>query len=108
MNKDAQEKILQLQLLEQNMQNIIAQKQNFQAQAAEIENALTEVKITKEKVFKVIGSTMISVKKEKIQKELSQKKEVLDLRIKNIEKQEKQFKEKFESLQSEVLKNMKK
>ena len=105
MNK---EKIIQLQMLEQNLQNIIMQKQNFQAQVSEIGNALKEVKETKEKVFKVIGSTMIAVDKSKVEKELDSKKEFLDLKIKNFEKQEKQFKEKFESLQTEVLKTIKK
>lgn len=108
MNKETQEKIMQLQILEQNLQNTIVQKQNFQTQASEITNALKEVKETKDKVFKAIGTTMIAVDKNKIEKELSEKKEVLDLRIKNLEKQEKQFKEKFESLQSEVIKNIKK
>ena len=108
MNKETQEKIMQLQVIEQNLQNTLAQKQNFQAQATEITNALKEVKETKDKVFKVIGTTMISVNKDKIEKELSSKKEVLDIRIKNLEKQEKQLKEKFESLQSEVLKHIKK
>ena len=103
-----EEKIMQLQIMEQNLQNIVVQKQNFQAQISEIDNALKEVKETKEKVFKVIGTTMISVDKEKIEKELSSKKEVLDMRLKSFEKQEKQVKEKFESLQSEVLKNIKK
>jgi len=108
MNKPMEEKIMQLQIMEQNLQNIIIQKQNFQAQTSEIENALKEVKETKEKVFKVIGTTMISVDKEKIEKELTSKKEMLDMRLKSFEKQEKQVKEKFESLQSEVLKNIKK
>lgn len=105
MNK---EKIVQLQMLEQNLQNIVMQKQNFQAQISEIDNALKEVKQTEDQVFKVIGSTMIATDKPKLEKELSSKKEILDLRIKSFEKQEKQLKEKFELLQAEVLKGMKK
>jgi len=108
MKEDQQNKIMQLQMMEQNMQNVLSQKQGFQAQAAEIENALTELKETKEQVFKVIGTTMISTDKNKLEKELSSKKEILDLKIKNFEKQEKQIKEKFEELQSEVVKNIKK
>ena len=95
-------------MMEQNIQNVLSQKQGFQAQAAEIENALTELKETQEQVFKVIGTTMISMDKNKLEKELNSKKEILDLKIKNFEKQEKQIKEKFEELQSEVVKNIKK
>ena len=108
MKQDMNEKIMQLQLVEQNLQNIIIQKQNFQAQSTEIDNALKEVKETKESVFKVIGNTMVSMPKNKIEKDLSSKKEILDLKIKSFEKHEKQIKEKFEELQKEVLKNMKK
>lgn len=108
MNKDTEKKVVELQTIEQNLQSIIMQKQQFQSQSAETENALREVKETKDKVYKVIGNTMISVEKSKVEKDLSSKKEIFDLRIKNIEKQEKQLKEKFEALQSEVLKNIKK
>lgn len=108
MKEEMNEKVMQLQMMEQGLQNTIAQKQNFQAQATEIENALKEVKETKENVFKVIGSTMVSIDKEKIEKELSSKKEILNLKIKSFEKQEKQTKEKFEELQKEVLKSIKK
>lgn len=108
MKEDQQNKIMQLQMMEQNIQNVLSQKQGFQAQAAEIENALTELKETQEQVFKVIGTTMISMDKNKLEKELNSKKEILDLKIKNFEKQEKQIKEKFEELQSEVVKNIKK
>ena len=51
---------------------------------------------------------MISAKKEEIEKELSSKKDILDLRTKSFEKQEKEIKGKFESLQAEVIKNIKK
>lgn len=108
MNKDIQEKIMELQVTEQNLQNILIQKQNFQVQCSEVENALKELKNSKEPVFKLIGPTMISIDKNKIEKELSEKQEILNLRIKSFEKQEVEVKKKFDSLQSEVLKNIKK
>ena len=40
MNKEAERKIQQLQLIEQNLQGIVAQKQTFQMQLSENENAL--------------------------------------------------------------------
>lgn len=108
MNKETEEKIVQLQLLEQNLQNLLSQKQAFQAQSLEIDNALKEIKDTKDPVFKIIGNTMVSIEKPRLEEELSSKKEILGIKIKNFEKQEKIVKEKFESLQSEVLKNIKK
>lgn len=108
MNKEIEEKIMQLQLLEQNLQNLLSQKQAFQSQSLEIDNALKEIKDVKDPVFKIIGNTMISIEKGRLENELSSKKEILGIKIKNFEKQEKIVEEKFKFLQSEVLKNIKK
>ena len=106
-NKETENKIAQLQMLEQNIQNFLMQKQTFQTQLIEVDNALEEINKTTEKTYKIVGNIMISVDKEILKKELTEKKEVLDLRIKTIEKQENQLKEKASNLQSEVLKQIK-
>ncbi|MAG50443.1 prefoldin subunit beta [archaeon] len=105
-NKETQEKIDRLQLIEQNLQSILIQKQTFQGQLLEIENALKEL-TNKKDVYKIIGAIMVASKKEDLEKELNQKKEILDLRLKNIEKQEEKIKEGATELQSEVMKNLK-
>ena len=79
--------ITQLQLLQQNLQNILLQKQQFQKQSAEIDSALKEIETTKAS-YKIIGNIMVASQKQDLQKELQQKKELLDLRLKNFEKQE--------------------
>ncbi|MBI2148163.1 prefoldin subunit beta [Candidatus Woesearchaeota archaeon] len=107
-NKDTENKIAQLQMLEQNIQNFLMQKQNFQTQLIEVDNAIEEIEKAKGKTYKIIGSIMVASDKENINKDLHGKKEILELRIKNIEKQENQLKEKAANLQSDVLKQMKK
>ena len=104
--KKSEEKIAQMQLLEQNMQNFLMQKQQFQMQLTEIESALENLKDTK-KSYKIIANIMIDTKKEDLEKDLKQKKEMLELRIKNLEKQEGSIKEKSQKLQKEVLGEMK-
>lgn len=106
MDKDAQNKIQQLQILEQNMQNFLMQKQQLQQQLLETESALDELKNT-EKAYKIVGNIMVSSKKDELEKELKTKKDTLNLRLKSIEKQEDKLKEKSHSLQSEVLTSMK-
>lgn len=106
-NKDTESKIAQLQMLEQNIQGFLVQKQTFQTQLIEVDNALEELDKSKGKTYKIIGNVMISAEKEDLKKDLDNKKEVLNLRIKNIEKQENQLKEKASNLQSEVLKQIK-
>ena len=106
MNKETKKKIQQLQLLEQNLQNIIMQKQSFQMQLMENENALTELDKTKKDVYKIVGTIMINANKEDLKKELKEQKEILDVRIRSLEKQEKTFQEKAEELQKEVMKDI--
>ncbi len=105
-SKETEQKISQLQLMEQNAQQLMAQKQQFQAQLIEIESALKELKTTKES-YKIIGNIMVKTGKEQLQKDLNSKKEMFELRIKTLEKQENKLKEKAKEIQSEVLKNMK-
>lgn len=107
MNKETEKKIQQLQLIEQNLNNIVMQKQSFQMQLMENENALSELEKTKKDAYKIVGTIMINSNKEDLKKELNEQKEILDLRIKNIEKQENNFKEKAEDIQKEVMKDIK-
>ena len=107
MNKEAEGKIQQLQLLEQNLQNISMQKQSFQMQLMENDNALEELDKVKKDAYKIIGTIMVSSDKEELKKELKEQKEILDLRLKNLDKQENNFKDKAEEIQKEVMKDIK-
>jgi len=107
MEKETQEKISQLQMLEQSMQNFMVQKQQFQQQLVEINSALKELKDA-ESSYKIVGNVMVAAKKEDLSKDLEEKKKMVELRIQTIEKQEKQLKEKASDMQGQVLKNLKK
>jgi len=106
-DKETQEKIQELQAYEQNLQGLLMQKQAFQMELTETENALSEISNSKEDIFKLIGNIMIKTSKEKTEKELSQKKDILSLRLKSIEKQESQLSEELEKLKEEVMKKIK-
>lgn len=103
---DAQQEINELQLLEQNLQSFLMQKQNFQSQLLEVESALEELNKSPSKSYKIIGPIMVSATKEDLEKELNSKQEVLNLRIKNLEKQEQKIKEKVAELQNSVMKKL--
>ena len=100
--KETEKKIAQLQLFEQNLQNTLIQKQRFQSDILEMENALKEID-SAEEVYKIVGNIMISKKKEDLKKELSSKKEIINIRIKNLEREESRSREKANSLQKEVI-----
>ncbi len=101
-SKETEEKIQQLQLFEQNLQNFIMQKQTMQMQIVELESALDELKKT-ETAYRIVGNIMVKANKEELVKDLESKKEVSALRVKTIEKQEAMIRERAAKIQTEVL-----
>ena len=99
-------KIQEMQFLEQNFQNLLLQKQAFQMELSETQSALKEIEKSGDEVFKIIGQLMIKTDKKKIKEELSNKEKILSLRIKTIEKQEISLREKLDKLQEEVMKEI--
>ncbi|HLC55184.1 MAG TPA: prefoldin subunit beta [Candidatus Nanoarchaeia archaeon] len=106
LSQETQQQVEQLQVLEQSLQSTVAQKQNFQSQLLEIENALAEVQESKEQVYRVVGPLMIAASAADVKSDLESRKEVLSLRLDNLTKQEKKLKERFESLHKEVMKHL--
>ncbi|MCH7552149.1 prefoldin subunit beta [Patescibacteria group bacterium] len=107
MEKGVQEKIAKLQGLEQNLQNFLLQRQQFQTQLMEIDSALDEIEKT-DSAYKIVGNIMVKTGKEDLKKDLTQKKELMEIRITSLEKQESQLQEKAQELKDEVMKNLKK
>jgi len=103
-----EEKIQEMQFLEQTLQSILHQKQAFQLELDETKTALKEIDSSEGETFKIIGQIMIQSDKSKIKTELENKKNIIDIRLKNLEKQEKALTERFEKLREEILKSMKK
>ncbi|HLC60821.1 MAG TPA: prefoldin subunit beta [Candidatus Nanoarchaeia archaeon] len=106
-SQETEQKISQLQMFEQSLQSFLGQKQQFQMQLVEVESALSELENT-EKAYKIVGNIMVETEKKELQADLNSKKEVLELRLKTMEKQETQVREKASKLQSEILKKIKK
>lgn len=72
----------------------------------ETESALSELEKSKE-AYKIVGNIMVSSTKAQLKKDLESKKEMLELRVKSLEKQEEKIKEKSSKLQEEVMSEMK-
>lgn len=104
MNIDAEtgKKIQELQVFEQNLQAILMQKQAFQSEMSEVSTASEEVKKSKEDIYRIIGGIMLKAGRPEIEKELAERKKILEMRISSIEKQEKIVDEKAESLRKEI------
>jgi prefoldin beta subunit len=105
LDQDTQIKIQEMQYIEQNLQQILMQKQAFNLEQNETTHALEELKNADNEVFKIVGNQIIvKSTKENLTKDLTQKKELIELRLKNLDKQEKDFSDKINSLRDEVLK----
>ncbi|MBI2630316.1 prefoldin subunit beta [Candidatus Pacearchaeota archaeon] len=103
LDKDTQQKIQEMQIAEQNLQNFLMQKQSFQLEINEIDSALDEIKSSSEdEIYKISGQIMIKSKKQDIEKELNEKKDVLNLRIKTLENQENILKKRIEHNREEI------
>jgi len=105
---DNSKKIQEIRILEENLQNLLLQKQVFQMESAETESALTQIEKSGDEVFKIIGQLMIKTDKEKLKEELQNKKKILQIRTNSMEKQESSIVERMESLKEEILKEKKK
>jgi prefoldin beta subunit len=95
-------KIQELQILEQNLQNLLMQKQSVQIELAEFENALSELKKSGEEVYKIVGGLMVRSNKAALTADLEEKKKIMSLRVSSIEKQEKILDEKAEIFKKEI------
>ena len=99
---ETEKKIQDLQLLEQNLQHFLIEKQSIQIELNEVSNALEELQKTKDEVYRILSNIMIKSDKESLFKELQDKKKILELRISLIEKQERLVEEKAIILRKEL------
>jgi len=103
-----QESFQQMQLLEQNLQNLMFQKQAFNMELSETSSALEELEKSGQDVFKIIGQLILKKQKDEVKKELEEKKKILEVRLNSIEKQEKTLTEKVQEQRDDLLKNQNK
>jgi|APSaa5957512622_1039677.scaffolds.fasta_scaffold23747_3 prefoldin beta subunit len=99
-----QEKLQELQILEQNLQRLMMQKQSYQMELAETGSALTEINDSKEDAYKIIGQLMIRTSREKVLEELEEKKKIFETKITTLDKQEEEFVKSADVIRNEIFK----
>ena len=103
-----EQQLFQLQMIEQGLQSVMMQKQAFQMELAEVDNAVSELKKLKnEDVFKIIGTLMIKSSKTDLLPEFEKKQGMLNIRMNTLEKQESELKEKLLKNREEILRKLK-
>lgn len=104
MNEDEKRAlILDFEKNRQFLGNISAQKQQLGFQNEILAASLDELKNTKEKtVWKAVGNILVPKETKEMEKELKEKKDSVDLRMKTVEKQEDTLIKKLNSLKSQI------
>jgi len=97
---ETQQILIELQTYQQQTQTVLIQKESLSMQNMEIDKALEELgKTTTNDVYKVIGPILIKSNKKDLEKELNEKKETIELRLKSLKKQEDRLREKLKESQ---------
>lgn len=99
-----QNQIAMLQQMQQQMQNILSQKTQYEMAVREAKRALEEIKDLAEgrALYLTVGTVMVEKGRDEVSATLNEKVETLEIRVKSLEKQEKMLQEKFEQLQAQV------
>jgi prefoldin beta subunit len=82
--------IAQFQQAQQQAQSLTVQKQQFELALHETERAVEELDKLEPSatVYKSVGGILIKAGRDDVKKELTERKETLDLRVKTVERQE--------------------
>lgn len=101
---EVQHKIMQFQELQERIRALIARRQQLEVELREVEGALDELRNASEDslIFKFAGRILMRVSKDAVVKELSEKKETLELHIKTLEKQEAHARKRLEELRQDL------
>ncbi len=102
-----QQKVEQAQRLQSELESIVTQRYQLEVSLKEVEKSLEELGNLPENasIYKSVGSILVQVEsKEKIKKELEDKKETLELRIKTVMKQQELLEKKLKEIQEDLAK----
>ncbi len=99
-----QNMVAQLQQLQQQLQAVMTQRVQIEAMLSDTEQAIEELKKVGDDaiVYKAVGNILVKEEKEKILKELEEKKETYEIRIKTLQRQEEKLRERFAETQKKL------
>lgn len=99
-----QNQIAQLQQLQQQAQALLSQKSQIEMMIRETESAVKELEASPEGavIYKSVGEVLFKADRAKLIEEFNEKKEVLDLRLKTLAKQEERIQKRFTQLQDQL------
>ena len=99
-----QQRLLRLQQLQQTLQGVLTQKQQLEVELTEVEQALSELEKLADTavIYKSVGSLLVKSEKAKVTTELNERKELLNMRINVLGKQEERLRTQVKDLQGKL------
>jgi len=99
-----QNQLAQLQQVQQQAQTLLQQKGQVEMMLRETERALEELKKSPEdaEVYRAAGELLIKAKRDEVLKDLEEKKDNFDVRLKSLSRQEERIQQRFNQLQEQI------
>jgi|SRR5579875_427962 prefoldin beta subunit len=99
-----QEQLAKYEQLRQTLQTVLAQKQQLEAELADTERAIQELKkaAPDAATYKIAGSILVKVPKDTLLKEMEEKKELTNTRVMVLSKQEQRLQANIQELQAKI------
>lgn len=96
--------IERLRQLEDQLQAVLLRKQQYEAELRNVDRALNEInKLPQDsRVYKVVGTFLLLISRDEALQDLNQRKELLDLHIQSLSKQENMLRKQISDLESRV------
>ena len=98
------EQVIRLQQLQNTLQALVLQRQTAELELRNVERAIEELEKASEDavIYKSAGPLLVMRDRESLVKELNERKEILNARLKVLERQEERTRERIRELQSSV------
>ena len=107
LDEETQRQIQEIQVYEQGFQQLLMQKKTFRYELDETDYAIKELEKTEGEVFKIIaGQVVVKSDKKILLEEMKNKKEMIELRLKNMDKQEEEYSKKIEEIREQIMKKI--
>jgi prefoldin beta subunit len=102
--KQLEQQLVQFQQLQKQAQTISQQRLQFEVQLKETEKALEELGKLGEnpEIYKSVGAFLLKSEKPSVEKELKDRKETLEVRIKTFKSQEAKYTEKLKTMKGDI------
>ncbi len=103
-----QERLLRLQQLQQTLQSVLTQKQQLELELLEVDQALSELEKASDDavIYKSVGSLLIKSEKPRVATEMNERKDLANMRISVLSKQEERLRTQIKELNEKLQKDL--